>query len=167
MSGRLTTESEPRERGCSGSEMVEIRSCGVSELSREERAYGRGRMRKHARPPVPERCRKSWPVMWLEVGEVATHMNDFCKTYQKSPARQSAQPRHRPHYPDPMTTPLEHQTPWASSNSLWPLGWILAPCFHWRRLSAAWSAGRWRLTPWDLRCRRPFSSCSELVHTPF
>ena len=27
MSGRLTTAREPRERGCSGSEMVEMRSC--------------------------------------------------------------------------------------------------------------------------------------------
>lgn len=26
MSGRFTTESEPRERGCSGSQIVEIRS---------------------------------------------------------------------------------------------------------------------------------------------
>jgi len=31
ISGRLTTAREPRERGCSGSEMVEMRSVGANQ----------------------------------------------------------------------------------------------------------------------------------------
>ncbi len=42
MSGRLTTASEPRERGCSGSEMVAIRSVRDEGISRSERRSGAG-----------------------------------------------------------------------------------------------------------------------------
>jgi hypothetical protein len=46
ISGRLTTAREPRERGCSGSEIVEMRSGGVSGLGNFwgdcERKMGRG-----------------------------------------------------------------------------------------------------------------------------